>query len=132
MGLRLSQEVASFVNENLPLSSLGRLSFIGHSMGGLIIRAALPHLSKYQNKMYTYLSLGSPHLGYQYSDSKLIEAGIWLLKKWRKSKSLAQLSDNSDKSTFLVRLSLSPGLAWFQQVVLVSSFQDQYVPFDSA
>ena len=82
--------------------------------------------------MYTYLSLGSPHLGYQYSDSKLIEAGIWLLKKWRKSKSLAQLSDNSDKSTFLVRLSLSPGLAWFQQVVFVSSFQDQYVPFDSA
>ncbi|NBU36599.1 MAG: hypothetical protein EBS35_08500, partial [Bacteroidetes bacterium] len=25
-----------------------KLSFIGHSMGGIIIRSALPHLSKYK------------------------------------------------------------------------------------
>ena len=47
---------------------IGR-SFIGHSMGGIITRAALAHplLRKYRPKMHTYCSLGSPHLGYIYT-----------------------------------------------------------------
>jgi alpha-beta hydrolase superfamily lysophospholipase len=106
--------VINFINENLPLSSLGRLSFIGHSMGGLIVRAALPHLSKFTSKMFTYLSLGSPHLGYHYSSSKLVEAGIWFLKKWRKSASLAQLSECSSHDHFLMQLSMKEGLGWFK------------------
>lgn len=32
----------------------------------------------------------------------------------------------------LYKLSNSPGLSWFKNIVLVSSYQDQYVPFDSA
>jgi len=47
MGKRLADEVLVYVNDNLPITSLGRLSFIGHSMGGLIIRAALPSLEKF-------------------------------------------------------------------------------------
>jgi len=43
MGFRLAEEVKSFVNEWCP-DALGRLSFIGHSLGGIIIRSALPHL----------------------------------------------------------------------------------------
>ena len=43
------------------------MSFIGHSIGGLIIRAALPHLAEYAPKFFTYISLGSPHLGYMYN-----------------------------------------------------------------
>lgn len=31
----------------------------------------------------------------------------------------------------LYRLTTLPGLEWFQNVVLVCSFQDQYAPFDS-
>jgi len=34
----------------------------------------LPHLVEYQSKMFTFLSLSSPHLGYMYS-SGLIDAG---------------------------------------------------------
>ena len=55
-----------------------RISFLGHSLGGLIIRAALPHLEEYENKMYTFMTLSSPHLGYVYTKSKIIEAGIVL------------------------------------------------------
>jgi len=47
LGLNLSREVVNYVIEWCPNNSLGRLSFIGHSLGGLIIRAALPHLSKF-------------------------------------------------------------------------------------
>lgn len=49
MGLRLANEVDHHINRNygniLSCSSSGlKISFIGHSMGGLIIRSALPKL----------------------------------------------------------------------------------------
>ena len=89
MGYRLSEEVHQYIRESCPGSNLGRLTFIGHSLGGLIIRSALPHLEKYKDKMYGYLSLCSPHLGYMYKSSKLFSAGMWIMKKWKKSISLS-------------------------------------------
>ncbi len=80
------------------------------------------------------MSLSSPHLGYIYSKSNLVDAGMWILKKWKKSKSLEQLSlsDTSDLSeSCLFKLSESPGLNWFKHVYLVSSHQDFYAPFES-
>lgn len=104
-------------------------------MGGLIIRAALPHLEEFKEKFYTYISLSSPHLGYMYNTNRLFDAGMWFLKKWRKSVSLTQFSmsdaDNVE-DTCLYKLSTFQGLNWFQNVVLVCSWQDQYAPFDSA
>lgn len=69
-------EVKSYIKEWCPNNSLGRLSFVGHSLGGIIIRAALPHLNEFRQKMYTFLSLSSPHLGYMYNCSKVVDAGI--------------------------------------------------------
>jgi hypothetical protein len=111
------------------------LTFIGHSLGGLIIRAALPYLEKFKDKMHGYLSLCSPHLGYMYKSSKIFNAGMWILKKWKKSVALSQLSmtDNKDlEKTVLFELSRVDGFAWFKHIIFVSSFQDQYAPFDSA
>ena len=54
---------------------LEKLSFVGHSLGGLIIRAALPHLIKYKEQMYTFVTFSSPHLGYMYSSSSIVDAG---------------------------------------------------------
>jgi pimeloyl-ACP methyl ester carboxylesterase len=135
MGVRLAQEVMNFISEWCPNRSLGRLSFIGHSMGGLIIRAALPYLENYSSKMHMYISLSSPHLGYMYNSSKIIDAGMWFLKKWRKSKCLQQLSMSENPSLrqcFLYELSTKKGLGWFKHIMLVSSYQDQYAPYDSA
>lgn len=135
MGVRLAQEVMNFISEWCPNRSLGRLSFIGHSMGGLIIRAALPYLEQFSSKMHMYMSLSSPHLGYMYNSSKIIDAGMWFLKKWRKSKCLQQLSTSEHqnlRSCFLYELSTKKGLGWFKHITLVSSYQDQYAPYDSA
>jgi hypothetical protein len=44
MGNRLAVEIKSYIIENFPNNTLGRLSFVGHSLGGLKIRAALPKL----------------------------------------------------------------------------------------
>lgn len=69
----------AYIRENFTGLNLGRITFIGHSLGGLIIRAALPHLELYRDKMHGYLSLCSPHLGYMYKSSKLFNAGLWVL-----------------------------------------------------
>lgn len=54
------------------LMPLSRISFIGHSLGGIITRACLaqPIMAQYRPKLHTYCSLGSAHLGYQYSDNR--------------------------------------------------------------
>ena len=88
MGKRLADEVKQYIQSFCPLSCINKISFIGHSLGGLIIRASLPHLEEYKAKFFTYMSLGSPHLGYMYNSNQLLNAGMWLLKKWKNSKSL--------------------------------------------
>ncbi len=108
LGLRLAGEVINYINEWVPGKSLTRLSFIGHSLGGIIIRAALPYLDEYSSKMHLYMTLASPHLGYMYNSSKLVDAGMWFLKKWKKSKSLTQLSMSDTQNiedSFLYKLS---------------------------
>ena len=67
---------------------LKKLSFVGHSLGGIIIREALKHLQDYKQYMWAYVSLGSPHLGYMYNSNSLVNAGIWFIKKWNDSHSL--------------------------------------------
>jgi len=87
-GYKLAQEVFQFIRENCPGNQLSRITFIGHSMGGLIIRCALPYLDKFKDKMHGFVTLCTPHLGYMYKTSKLFSTGMWLLKKWKKSPSL--------------------------------------------
>ena len=76
MGERLAKEVNSFIEEWCPNGTLKKLSFIGHSLGGLIIRAALPHLEHLKDKLYSYISLSSPHLGCAYDSSLMVDTGI--------------------------------------------------------
>lgn len=134
MGERLANEVKAFMKEWSDGVMFKRISFIGHSIGGIIIRSCLPHLKEFSHKMFLYTSLSSPHLGYIYSTSKLVDAGIWVLKAWKKSMSLRQLSFTDDKdiwSSCLYKLSEMEGLGWFEHVWLVSSHQDHYAPFES-
>ena len=41
MGHRLSTEILEFVSEYCPGDVMDKISFIGHSLGGIITRAAL-------------------------------------------------------------------------------------------
>uniref|UniRef100_A0A667XRF4 Family with sequence similarity 135 member B n=1 Tax=Myripristis murdjan TaxID=586833 RepID=A0A667XRF4_9TELE len=117
--------------------TIGRISFIGHSLGNIIIRSVLtrPRFRCYLPKLHTFLSLSGPHLGTLYNNSTLVSTGLWLMQKLKKSGSLLQLTfrDHVDpRKTFLYLLSQKPGLQFFKNVVLVASPQDRYVPFHSA
>lgn len=75
-----------------------RIVLVGHSMGGIILRAALPHLSKPTKELlHTFISFATPHLGYLNCNSKITGAGIKLIESLTDSTSLRQIS-NSDNS----------------------------------
>ncbi|XP_074842722.1 protein FAM135B isoform X2 [Carettochelys insculpta] len=94
--------------------SISRISFIGHSLGNVIIRSVLtrPRFRYYLNKLHTFLSLSGPHLGTLYNNSTLVSTGLWLMQKLKKSGSLLQLTfrDNADlRKCFLYQLSQKTG-----------------------
>ena len=60
------------------LISIFSCSFIGHSLGNIIIRSALNHplLEPYVELFHTFLSLSGPHLGMVHHTSSLVSTGM--------------------------------------------------------
>jgi hypothetical protein len=54
--------------------------------------------------MHTYCSLGSPHLGYIYTDNTFVDGGLWFLKKIKNSASLHQFALTDSKNPLTVLL----------------------------
>ena len=144
----VAKEILTYIKtHNLHLS---RLSFVAHSLGGLVARAALqsPSFTHLLPLLHTYLSLATPHLGALYGGTSgggkrenkgamgmLVPSAIWLYQKWTQSSSLQQLriEDASDpRETCLYRLAREDKLHEFQNIVLVASPQDVYVNSPSA
>ncbi|KAK4564158.1 hypothetical protein RGQ29_006303 [Quercus rubra] len=118
MGLRLAQEVISFLKKKMDKAS--RCESI---------------MEPYLRYLYTYLSISGPHLGYLYSSNSLFNSGLWLLKKLKAARCIHQLTltDNPDlHNTFLYKLCKKRTLQNFRNVILLSSPQDGYVPYHSA
>lgn len=112
LGFQLGIEIKGLLSE-FQYRSITKISFIGHSLGGIIIRAALPHLVEYKDKMNLFMTFGTPHLGCVYGSSKLVDAGMWLLTKLKKTLSLTQLAlaDSKDlRKTCIYKLSKVEGL----------------------
>lgn len=72
----------SLVNEILHYLDINsvqptRVSFVGHSLGNIIIRSALtrPQMRFLLPRLHTFLSLSGPHLGTLYNKSGLINMG---------------------------------------------------------
>ena len=132
MGKDLAKEVLQLSKIH---SKIARLSFVGHSLGGIIIRQALTHLKELRNLCFSFLSLSVPHLGCRKNKSVLVSLGMKYLKKFKKDKVISQLQldDTSEmRESFLYNLAKKDCLHWFRNVVLVSSPQDSYVPYFSA
>lgn len=132
-GARLAQEVKAFLTK----FTVSRLSFVAHSMGGVVVRTALPDLMEYGTKLFTFMSFGSPHLGYGCASSSLFSTGLWLtqqVKAWPSVKqlTLGDIEQPSEVKPFLEELARVRCLEHFQHIVLVTSAQDQYTPFESA
>ncbi|XP_059650912.1 uncharacterized protein LOC132297640 [Cornus florida] len=143
MGLRLAQEVISFIKKKMDKASRSgrliniKLSFVGHSIGNVIIRTALTEsiMEPYLRYLYTYVSISGPHLGYLYCSNSLFNSGLWLLKKLKGTQCIHQLTFTDDpdlQNTFFFKLCKQKSLENFRNIILLSSPQDGYVPYHSA
>lgn len=142
MGQRLANEVANFIKQRCadladPDPSMGRISFIGHSAGSMIVRAALtaPQFKPFLPKLHAFVSLSSSHCGNMFVPSTLISGGMWALKHLHHSQFMneLQLIDNDDYTQCLLyKLSQAQGFEHFRYVVLIGSTQDCYVPMHTA
>ncbi|KAK9724174.1 hypothetical protein RND81_05G053900 [Saponaria officinalis] len=143
MGNRLAKEVISFVKKKTDKYSRSgglrtiKLSFVGHSIGNVIIRTALADsiMEPYLRFLKTYVSVSGPHLGYMYSSNSLFNSGLWLLKKLKSTQCIPQLTFTDDpelQNTFFFKLCQQKTLENFKNIILLSSPQDGYVPYHSA
>lgn len=112
------------------------ISFLAHSLGGIVVRSLItrPAIAHLIPSFHFLLSICGPHLGTQYQTG-MVSAGMWLVRKWYQSQSLLQLSlkDSPNlRDTFLYQLSEAQTFECFRHVMLLSSPQDKYVPFQSA
>ena len=84
MTVQLIQEINDHI-DNFGINP-ARISFIGHSLGNLIVRSTVSHenFKPFVSKLHTYLSLSGPHLGTLYNSSGLINMGMWIMQKWKK------------------------------------------------
>lgn len=132
MGEDLAKEIENFVADR---KIFNKISFIGHSLGGLIIRSALPHLKNLKRYFFSFVSLSSPHLGCGQNKSVLVNLGMTFLDKIKKDIVISQLQMTDHKNLeecFLYKLAKNDQLFWFKNIILVSSPQDKYVPYSSA
>ena len=138
MGENLAAELLEFLKKNcVGKIQLGKLSFVGHSIGSLIIRAALtsPLLLPYLDKLHSFVSLSSPHLGFYFAPG-IVNTAVWIFKRMMKSTALEELSFTDApkvEDSALYRLAAdSSALRQFSHVLLFSSHQDNYSPYHSS
>eukprot|EP00004_Rigifila_ramosa_P017220 TRINITY_DN4168_c0_g1_i1.p1 TRINITY_DN4168_c0_g1~~TRINITY_DN4168_c0_g1_i1.p1 ORF type:complete len:984 (+),score=156.79 TRINITY_DN4168_c0_g1_i1:872-3823(+) len=137
-GEALGREVAAHL-QNLASGGtvVGRISFLAHSLGGLVVRAALATtaLAKHLALLWTFVSLSSPHLGVAHGSNAVVGSALWVWKRWASSTALHELtfSDSEEvQETLLYMLTQHRSFELFRHVILVSSEQDGYIPSHSA
>ena len=141
MASRLATEIHAFIIDKAPsllLSADGKISFFGHSMGGLVVRKCLEDskLKPLIPKLHTYVSLATPHVGTLYAESQLISTGMWALFQYKKCAGLKEIMmedcGGNIRDSAMFKLSKNGVLTYFKHVILVSSPKDSYVPTYSA
>ncbi|CAJ0946607.1 unnamed protein product, partial [Mesorhabditis belari] len=134
MGANLLDEVTEYA-QSMPRAP-NRISFITHSLGGIIVRTAIGRSDAewLREKAHTLLTLNTPHLGLIYAP-KVSSFGVAVIQWWKKSRSLEQLAMKDSTSlhdSFLMKLSKNKSLSAFKNVLVVGSSGDVYVPVHSS
>jgi len=93
----ITQEITQYLDENFDIEDIWRISFISHSLGGIVARAVVSRLKRFQNKFYAFCSLASPHLGAKHQKS-VVKIGMWFMKIFKGADSINQLelTDSED------------------------------------
>jgi len=116
LGELVGNEIIRHVISMMQLHNINKIILIGYSMGGLILRSALPHLKRYKHILDSFITLATPHIGYLTTQSKLLTMGMWVADRFNINNSIAEimLSDMKNiKDCALYKISKFKGLDWF-------------------
>lgn len=131
----VSVELKAFLIQNNYHIKIKSLSFIGFSMGGLIIRACLPYLPECSDRLGFLMTFNTPHLGVSFKTTSMSDIGLWIINKFvKRDSSIKQIAmgDKKDlRDCYLYLLSKSEYMGLFKYVILVGSQGDSYVKSDS-
>eukprot|EP01059_Diplonema_ambulator_P036012 TRINITY_DN8779_c0_g2_i1.p1 TRINITY_DN8779_c0_g2~~TRINITY_DN8779_c0_g2_i1.p1 ORF type:complete len:778 (+),score=162.11 TRINITY_DN8779_c0_g2_i1:49-2334(+) len=124
LGEKVAREIVEYI-DTMQLN-VGRLSFVGHSMGTIVIRAALlsSHMAPYLGFLWTYVSLSGPHLGIASHDDKRIGCAVGLLSSVKRTTNIRELRLDT---AFMHNLSMNDKLGMFKHVLLFGSDHDTFV-----
>lgn len=146
MGSKLADEIIRYIQDKMPdliFSSytgihVGKISFVCHSIGGLVVRQCLedPLMQPLLPLCYTYISLASPHIGTLFPESQVVSTGLWAMHKMKNCLVLKELvlgdSRGDIENCRLFHLANNNVLIHFSKaVIFVSSLKDFYVPYYS-
>jgi hypothetical protein len=104
--------------------------FIGHSLGGLIIREGAKHLGSIRDKLILFLSFNTPHLGC-ITSKFLVKTGMKILSMMSGKESMRQMG-LQDANNFIQNLSKHNSISFFENIFLVYSYEDGYSPLSSS
>ncbi|KAJ3066105.1 hypothetical protein HDU98_010585 [Podochytrium sp. JEL0797] len=134
---RLVSEIVAFIREQR--IQVDRISFVCHSLGGLIARCAIQNaaMDPFRSKFDTFISLSSPHLSLYFHGNTLVGSALRLFKFVGKSQCIDQMNlrDKSNPRSCLVyKLAVGEdnGLFKFRKVKFFGAPQDGYVPITSS
>ena len=117
LGRVIAREIKQIVNKIEMSSEIASITMVGYSMGGLVFRAALPHLEELKDYFNGFMTIATPHLGYMNTVSNILTAGMWMVGKFTSNDSVKEIS-LADKSKIsegtIHKLSKEQGLEWFK------------------
>ena len=117
LGIETAKEITKHVSEIENDYGVEKITLIGYSMGGLVLRSALPYLSYYVEYFENFISIATPNLGYININNSLLTSGIWLAKRFASNKVLSEITLKDSKNIddwYLCKLSDYVGLDWFK------------------
>ncbi|KAJ8331213.1 hypothetical protein O5D80_000775 [Batrachochytrium dendrobatidis] len=127
-------EIVAFI-ESIQEQTLQSISFVCHSLGGIIARCAFrkPALKKYFGLFNTFVTLGSPHFSLALHQNMFITSAMGVYQAISRSKCIDQLNlrEHSDpRQTLLYQLASDSSIQNFKHIFLYGSRQDKYVPYE--
>lgn len=90
LAMMVANEILQKLEDGFEYDEIGKITFICHSLGGVVARAVLPYLLDYKDKFYGYLSMGSPHLGILNAETH-IKVGVWFSEVFSSYECINQL-----------------------------------------
>ncbi|KAH6563102.1 hypothetical protein BASA50_004608 [Batrachochytrium salamandrivorans] len=132
----LTEEVVAYIR-SIQDQTVYTISFICHSLGGIIARCALrnPLFQPYYGRFNAFVTLAAPHFSLSRNQNAILSSMMGIYQAISRSRCINQLNmlDHPDaRQTLLYQLASDTSLYHFRNILFFGARQDKYVSFEGA